>query len=308
LQHIRPVARQKQRRFRQWIAGFREMPLWSPREAPTAVFRTDMNDRTRAILRAFVRDWLSIVAIAFVLALFGPYDTLTTMPPVNRVVFWQIAALATAVLVRGVRRALQFFPWTKHWPFVPLRLTAAVLGSVPVTLLTAQAYAWLSGLPSSGGPGFGMSYVYVLLPTAVFSLVLIGRSPPWFLPDPPPPAPAENDKIDRVDPATAFLVRHVSRFATGTLLALESEDHYLRVHTDQGSELILMRLRDAMAQLVEVPGLQVHRSFWVARAAVAQTQRRGNGWQLILRNGSKVPVSRTYGTALREAGWLATVA
>jgi hypothetical protein len=263
-----------------------------------------MGDRTKAILRVFVRDWLSIIAVALVLALFGPYDTLTTMTPLNRVVFWQIAALSTGVLVRGVRKGLQLCPWTKHWPFLPLRLTAAVVGSVPVTLLAVQAYAWLSGLPSSGGPGFGMSYVYVLLPTVVFSLVLVGRSPPWFLPDPPPPAATANGKANHANPAAAFLARHASRFANGTLLALESEDHYLRVHSDRGSELILMRLRDAIAQLADTPGLQVHRSFWVARDAVAQIERRGSGAQLTLCNGLKIPVSRTFVGELRNAGWL----
>lgn len=51
------------------------------------------------------------------------------------------------------------------------------------------------------------------------------------------------------------------------------EDRYLRIHTDGGSDLILMRLRDAVGELAGADGLQVHRSFWVARAAV-----RAAGW------------------------------
>jgi hypothetical protein len=260
-----------------------------------------MDERTKAVLRAFFRDWLSIIAIAFVLALFGPYDTSITMTPGNRVAFWLIAALGTAVLVRAVRKGLQLCPWTKHWPFVPLRLTAAALGSVPVTLLTTRAYAWLSGLPSTAG--FGLSYIYVLLPTAVFSLLLIGRSPTWFLPTPSGAVQADEDKADRSNTAAAFLARNASRYASATLVALEAEDHYLRIHTDAGSELILMRLRDAIAQLGETPGLQVHRSFWVATAAVSDLTRRGAQAQLQLSNGLKVPVSRTYMAAVREAGW-----
>ncbi|WP_269747113.1 LytTR family DNA-binding domain-containing protein [Elstera litoralis] len=38
------------------------------------------------------------------------------------------------------------------------------------------------------------------------------------------------------------------------MLCLEMEDHYLRAHTDQGNALILMRLRDAVAELRSVAG------------------------------------------------------
>ena len=42
------------------------------------------------------------------------------------------------------------------------------------------------------------------------------------------------------------------------------EDHYVRVFTDAGESLILLRLSDAMAEVRDVPGLQIHRSHWVA--------------------------------------------
>jgi hypothetical protein len=261
-----------------------------------------MDDRAKAIFRAFMRDWASIVGVAFVLALFGPYETSTTLTPVQRVVFWLVAALGTAALVKAVRKALQLSPWTKHWPVVPLRLIAAVLGSVPVTLLMSQIYAAMTGMPSAK---LGLVYVYVLLPTAFFSLLLSSRSLPWFTSQqPPPPDPLPGDQETPANTGSRFLARHAARFANGTLLALEAEDHYLRVHTDTGSELILMRLRDAIGQLTDTPGLQVHRSFWVAQAAIAKVQRRGAQAQLTLHNGLVVPVSRTYMNGLKEAGWL----
>ena len=45
------------------------------------------------------------------------------------------------------------------------------------------------------------------------------------------------------------------------ILALEAEDHYLRVHTLHGSALILMRLADAAAIIDPRLGLRVHRSW-----------------------------------------------
>lgn len=273
--------------------------------------RTDIGTQIKAAFLALVRDWAAVIGIALILALFGPYETFSTMRPASRVLFWMVAAIGTAVLVKAARWALQRWRPTKHWPFLWMRLAAAVLGSVPAALLMSQFYAFLS---RTSRTDFGLAYMYVLLPTAFFTLLLTGLAHGW-LARPPAVAPATPagpeaappvgpDPAPPADPATAFLARHVSRFAGGTLLALESEDHYLRVHTDRGSDLILMRLRDAIAQLAATPGLQVHRSFWVARAGVAQISRRGPQAQLLLNNGLSVPVSRTYMAALREAGWL----
>ncbi len=263
------------------------------------------NDRAKAIFRILLRDWASIIAIALVLAVLGPYDTFLSMTLPVRVAYWLIATLGTAALVRGARRLLQFWPLTKHWPIIALRMAAVVLGSVPAALLLSQFYRALIHAPQGA---FGLGYLYVLLPTAFFTLLLSSSHLPWFLPGKPAEAGPSRGAIvtpsDVGKTAAAFLARHAPRLAGGTLLALESEDHYLRLHTGAGSELILMRLRDAIGQLTDTPGLQVHRSFWVASLAVARIERRGAQAQLILSNGFKVPVSRTYMTALRDAGWL----
>ena len=85
---------------------------------------------------------------------------------------------------------------------------------------------------------------------------------------------------------------------------MESEDHYLRLHTSQGQDLILLRLADAVAELDAIEGMQVHRSWWVARAAIAEARRGDGRATLTLKDGSEVPVSRTYAKALRERGWI----
>lgn len=81
------------------------------------------------------------------------------------------------------------------------------------------------------------------------------------------------------------------------------EDHYVRVFTDAGESLVLLRLSDAIAEVQEVPGLQIHRSHWIARAAVARMERLPDGrLRLHLVNGSVLPVSRTFAKQVREAG------
>ena len=81
--------------------------------------------------------------------------------------------------------------------------------------------------------------------------------------------------------------------------ALETEDHYLRVHALGGSALILMRMADALALLDPQLGAQVHRRWWVAQAAVAGVRTEGQKLSLCLIDNSLVPVGRTFSAAAR---------
>jgi DNA-binding LytR/AlgR family response regulator len=102
---------------------------------------------------------------------------------------------------------------------------------------------------------------------------------------------------------SAFLRRIPARLGT-ELLYIKVEDHYLRVQTRLGSDLLLLRLSDAVAELDPEFGRQVHRSYWVAQDAVAGVERDGHRTRLVLNDGARIPVSRTYLPALRKAGWL----
>jgi hypothetical protein len=101
----------------------------------------------------------------------------------------------------------------------------------------------------------------------------------------------------------AFLARLPARLGRD-LLCLEMEDHYVRAHTALGSDLILMRMRDAVAELDGVEGMQTHRSWWVARSAVEEALREKGALRLKLRNGLVVPVARATAPEVRAAGWL----
>jgi DNA-binding LytR/AlgR family response regulator len=100
-----------------------------------------------------------------------------------------------------------------------------------------------------------------------------------------------------------LLDRLPERLRGGELRAIEAEDHYLRIHTDRGSALVLMRLGDALEELCGLEGAQTHRSWWVARDAVISATRGRGRAMLTLKDGITVPVSRTYAPELRRAGW-----
>lgn len=97
------------------------------------------------------------------------------------------------------------------------------------------------------------------------------------------------------------------RLARARLVAVEAEDHYLRIRTEAGSALILMRLVDALDALSVQDGFRTHRSWWVARTAVQAVRWKGGRGALALSDGSFAPVSRTYAAALKGTDWAAAV-
>lgn len=111
-----------------------------------------------------------------------------------------------------------------------------------------------------------------------------------------PPAPSS---VRPVAPAPAKL-----QAAPEEVLCLQMEDHYVRVHTASGSRLVLATMSQAVAALGRAPGLRVHRSWWVADAAVAGVLAEGRNLRLALINGVTAPVARSRVAAVRQAGWL----
>ena len=124
--------------------------------------------------------------------------------------------------------------------------------------------------------------------------VFLGRAQPVQTHAAPPSQPNRPARfLDRLPP----------RLKGATLYAVQAEDHYLRLHTDRGSDLILMRLSDAVEELEGLEGARTHRSWWVARSAVRAVDRGDGRATLTLEGGLNVPVSRRYARTLREADW-----
>ena len=142
-------------------------------------------------------------------------------------------------------------------------------------------------------------------PTVVMTeRMWIGLRPPVML---SAQATSEDEPASVPAPQPGFHARFFARLPASHregLIALESEDHYVRVHSRGGSTLVLLRLTDAVAELDGIDGLRTHRRWWVARDAVAQVLRRDRATSLRLVNGIAAPVARNAVADLRAADWL----
>lgn len=85
------------------------------------------------------------------------------------------------------------------------------------------------------------------------------------------------------------------------IIALEAQQHYVKIHMQSGSKTILYRFSDAINELGTGSGIRVHRSWWVQIDAVEAMQDVNKKPVVTLKTGTKVPVSRTYYLNAHEA-------
>lgn len=85
------------------------------------------------------------------------------------------------------------------------------------------------------------------------------------------------------------------------LICFMMEDHYLRVYTEKGDHMMLLRMKDALVELKEYPGFQVHRSWWIATDAITEVKKQNRKVTLIMNNDMEVPVSQKYLPILKTA-------
>jgi hypothetical protein len=230
---------------------------------------------------------LAVAAFLGVVGAFGTADE----PFWPRMGLFLFVGVGGGALVTGAIWVSSRISWLGARPLI--RRVLIGLALAPLTAL----WIWVAvGYAFTGGPK--LSWLPLTLGySSVMSLVMSLLSWAIFRPRQPPAATAAS-------PSARFLERLPFRLRDAELYAVQAEDHYLRVRTSKGSELILLRFSDALAELDGVEGAQTHRSWWVARAGIADVKRGDGRGLLMLKDDSEAPVSRTYAKALREKGWL----
>jgi hypothetical protein len=277
-----------------WERRLRE-PLRQIRETRFTKGEPVDHEMEKGVKRIAV-ELLVIAAIGAAMAMLGPFGSYA-LPVATRTIFWILLSFAGYALIRPTIVVGRWL--SSQTGIAPLAgtLIAVTIACLPLTALVAL---WLERLgqrlPDDG---------YALLYAQVWGLGLaitlfLGR----FFRDEaapersgvlssaePPPVPASLRRpqlLDRLPPGFGERIR-----------CLEMEDHYVRVHGEHRSDLLLMRLADAIRETAPVPGVQVHRGWWVALDAIAAQEREGRRTVLRLDDGKRVPVAGSRVGAVR---------
>lgn len=226
-----------------------------------------------------------VAVIGVALGFLGPFGTYADLTPGERYSYWigltllmWLQDLATFWALRRIDRVRALPIWLQA-------ALAAFVGAIPTTF----EVAYVEGLLRVGGVLTPVSLLKTFWSVAVISLAV-------FVPL------VVLGNARRSDATTTpELAHHLPPELGAAVIALSAEDHYLRVYTERGDTLIHYRFSDAVRAL-GVAGVQVHRSWWVAKHAVERIEREASRYVLVLIGGVRVPVSRTYGLAARQAG------
>ena len=113
-------------------------------------------------------------------------------------------------------------------------------------------------------------------------------------------------RMDRAPrPARDRLLDRVESGSTARLARITSDNHHVRVVLSDGSEhRVLMRMRDAVAEVDREPGFCVHRSHWVALAWIDAVVTAKGREALRLKCGTILPIGPKYRAQLVDAGFL----
>lgn len=269
-----------------------------------------------------VRQCALLVFTAGLLVILQPFGSDRELVP-GRLVYW-LAMLATGawIIMPRLCRLLLASPRIASMKLLPGAGLLFLCSSMPMTVVVAlvdltygvivtadfgpgPVSAWLSeaarrsgdllspteGLPLLLLALFAKVLAISMLSMGLISVLLAGH---WAR------ATDSGHASAAIHPGLKFFARLPPALGT-SLVFLRMEDHYVRVVTAAGQTLLLMRLSDAVTELGDYPGVRVHRSWWVALGEVRSIVRSGKKLELVMTEGTRVPVSASYRAVADDA-------
>ena len=249
-------------------------------------------------LQVFARSWRFWATFALVILIFavsGPYGTSERMAFGVRFAYWLVihAVTWTIAICLSVLAEVLLRPWLR--PTFARMMAGSLVAALPIGFALGMIDFAFTGSWTEMNSGLHRA-LFALPLCALFCLlsyVAMNRqiaeaaSPPSSPATPPTPALAT--MASTPEPEILARLKPQNR---GGLVRLSVEDHYTEVVTTRGRELVLLRFADALKEIGSTPGLQVHRSHWVADAQVERLKRDNGKLSVLMKDGTEVPVSR----------------
>lgn len=247
---------------------------------------------TQILVKRAAAILLMCLLIGSMIAFFSPSVTFT-MDPDERLSFWIILCLVGGAGIFLGDLILERVFANGH---VGLKsLIQTIFGLVAVLIPLFSIYG-PEELPSIQASVLFVWTVMALIVAGTFALTRMFEKPEKQ-------APSVNAE-QNIETRPKILSRLPVHLQDAQLYALSAEDHYVRIHTSKGEDMLLMRLSDSIAEAGNVEGSQTHRSWWVAKDAVEDIKKLGRTAEIKLKNGQTALVSRSGLKTLKDIGWL----
>lgn len=249
--------------------------------------------------------WATLAGLEF--GLIGPFGSYASHL-FTRIAYWTILFWAGSLLLWPSVVAALLLGSRRGFPPLFSGIVVVLIACIPLAALgAAETYAFWP-VHASGMrilDWYGLTII-VALP-AIGGLVWLDHGKAKLIParfrfalDNGPRGGGNIRPVPEAETNDLVLPEHI----LSTALCLQMEDHHVRVHMQGRSFLHFGVMREVVAGLDPERGLQVHRSWWVARRAVQGWYRDDRSVALILANGLRVPVARNRIATIRAQGWL----
>ena len=256
-----------------------------------------MNDRHSHLA---LREWrahmvrpptiAALIGVSAILGVAGPFETGDVLRLIPRIIYW--AVIVVASYSSGVLIGDLLGPKLATWPAIPRILLTGILTGIAVCVIVLLVnFAAIGFFPAPA------QWIAFLAPIIAISIIITAVATIIAQNQ------AETSSAAKPNDTPALLDR-LPFDKRGQLIAISVEDHYVRIQTTKGEDLILLRLSDAIREVGGTHGAQVHRSHWVAFDQVRAAHRDKDRGQLTMSNGATIPVSRSNIPKIKEAGLL----
>lgn len=223
---------------------------------------------------------VAYVCVVVAFTVMGPFETYS-LPLLMRFMYWFLDISFGWIAMFTALTVVLRNPRLDDWPGGARVALAVVLAALPITFATWNIEFYIR-------PERMSSPFWHLLLNVFFICALVASIVYWRV----------RTRLGRMSVAnTSMPASFLNRLPVDlgkNLISLSMQDHYVEATTDKGTALVLLRFGDAMDELGDLPGAQIHRSHWIAHSAFCGLERADGKLVARLSDNRRLPVSRTY--------------
>ena len=248
---------------------------------------------------------LSWVLASAVCTFVGPFNTYSVDGFASRLFFWSFIILVAMVLSNSIQVSFQHLFARRSNLFQSAASCCVFTVSYWILLVVfIPTYYQSDDIPPAGE----LFIVVFTVAAGIFGIVYyLTKSPQATQTVTIDPAPDAARAQSDVAPAASVpearppqILKRLGPSAGGVLIRMAMRDHYVEVYTETGQEMVHMRFSDALLEVPDSFGRQVHRSHWVNVSEIKGVERENGKVSLRMSDGALVPVARSRKAELKS--------
>jgi len=248
---------------------------------------------------------LSWLSGSIITALVGPFNTYNSDTLDERLLFWGGILFIAFVLSSFVQIVIR-----QLTPGFSVQLQTCISCALFILLYWGVAYiivGFVYGPIDQPGP---LIILLSIAGTACTIFLMVYLISPQTLARQEPKsttAPAETKQhlapqLANSIPTTSPSLKALAPDGSGKIIRLTMRDHYIEVFSDTGNKLVHMRFADALTEVANLNGSQIHRSHWVNYNEIDDVVKENGKVGFRMSDGTVVPIARSHKARLKKQG------